>query len=117
MYLVGSTIDPVNRRVTVYSHIDDEHTKFIVGMFAEAEIIVSSYKRTALPKEAVVNIDNEYFVLATANEKADKYHLKKIKLDVGLQTETYVEVLNPDAIQGKNILVKGIYMLLTDGEE
>ncbi len=117
VHLVGTTIDPVNRRVTVHGHIDDDHTKFVVGMFAEAEIIVSSSKRAALPKEAVVKIDNEYFVLTVDNEKPNEYHFNKIKLNVGLQTEAFVEVLNPDAIKDKKILIKGTYMLLNEGED
>jgi cobalt-zinc-cadmium efflux system membrane fusion protein len=117
VHLVGTTIDPVNRRVTVHGHIDDDHTKFVVGMFAEAEIIVSSSQRVALPKEAAIKIDNEYFVLTIDNEKPNEYHLKKIKLNVGLQTEVFVEVLNPDAFKGKKILIKGTYMLLNEGED
>lgn len=117
VHLVGTTIDPVNRRVTVHGHIDDDHTKFVVGMFAEAEIIISNSIRAALLKEAVVKIDNEYFVLIIDSEKANEYHFNKVKLNVGLQTEDYVEVLNPNAIKGKKILSKGTYMLLNEGED
>src|SRR5690606_14984095 len=35
VHLVGTTIDPTNRRVVVHGHIENDHTAFIVGMFAE----------------------------------------------------------------------------------
>lgn len=114
VHLVGTTIDPANRRVTVHGHIDNDHTNFIVGMFAEAEIIVTTSKKMALPKEAVIEIGEHYFALVLDSEKEDKYYFKKVKLDVGLQNEEFIEVLNPEQLKDSKLAVKGIYMLLNE---
>lgn len=116
VHLVGTTIDPVNRRVTVHGHIDDDQTSFIVGMFAEANIIVSTSKKIALPKEAVITVNDDYFVLVLENENANEYHFKKVKLNVGLQNEDFVEVVNSESFQNKKIVVKGTYMMLNESE-
>ena len=119
VHLVGTTIDPTSRRVTVHGHIDDDHTGFIVGMFAEAEIIIGASKAMALPKTAVIQVENDYFALLLESETPTEYHLKKVKLNLGMQTEDVVEVLNPESFKDKKIVVNGTYMLLntTEGGE
>lgn len=116
VHLVGTTIDPTSRRVTIHGHIENDHTNFIVGMFAEADIIVSTSKKMALPKEAVIEMNDNYFALILDSEKDGNYNFKKITLDVGLKTENFVEVLNTEDLKGKQFAVKGTYMLLNEGE-
>lgn len=117
VHLVGTTIDPVNRRVVVHAHIENEDTAFIVGMFAEADIIVSSSNAMALSKSAVIQIENDYFALVLESENPNEYHFTKVKLDIGLQTEEFVEVLNAASLKNKKIVVDGTYMLLNEGGE
>ena len=117
VHLVGTTIDPISRRVTVHGHMDDDHTGFIVGMFAEAEIIIGSSKGMALPKTAIIQVENDYFALVVESETANEYHVKKVKLNIGLQTEDVVEILNAESLKGKKIVVNGTYMLLNESED
>ena len=49
-------------------------------------------------------------------QHGDEFHLEKVKLEIGNKTETSVEVLNSEELQGKQILVKGNSMLLNDSE-
>jgi cobalt-zinc-cadmium efflux system membrane fusion protein len=116
VHLVGTTIDEKSRRVKVHGHIDDTQTNFIVGMFVEAEILVSNTKRFALPKEAVLNVENDFFVLILKDETDTGYLLEKVKINPGRETETSVEVLNTDDLKNKKILIKGTYMLSDGGE-
>lgn len=116
VHLVGTTIDPSNRRVVVHGHIENEDTTFIVGMFAEADIIVGSSSGIALPKTAVIQVENDYFALVLDNETANDYYFTKVKLDIGLQTETMVEILNAVSLTNKKIVVNGTYMLLNEAE-
>lgn len=116
VHLVGTTIDPENRRVVVHGHIENDHTAFIVGMFAEADIIVGSSKGMALPKTAAIQVEDDYFALVLESEETNDYKFKKIKLDLGLQTENYVEVLNAVSLKDKKIVVHGTYMLLNEAD-
>jgi len=117
VHLVGTTIDPTNRRVVVHGHIEDDHTAFIVGMFAEADIIVGSTNGIALPKTAVIQVENDYFALMLDKETSNDYYFTKVKLDIGLQTEDVVEVLNTASLSNQKIVVNGTYMLLNEAEE
>ena len=116
VHLVGTTIDESNRTVKVHAHLEDENANLVVGMFAEAQITIHSHKANALPANAVGEIGNEFYTLVV-NQKSDgEYNLEKIKVEVGEQTENYVEVLNDEILKGKEILINGAFMLLTDGE-
>ncbi|WP_163517104.1 efflux RND transporter periplasmic adaptor subunit [Gelidibacter japonicus] len=116
VHLVGTTIDPTNRRVVVHGHIEDDHTAFIVGMFAEADIFVGSSIGIALPKTAVIQVENDYFALILDKETPNDYYFTKVKLDIGLQTEDVVEVLNTASLANQKIVVNGTYMLLNEAE-
>ena len=116
VHLVGTTIDAQTRRVKVHGHVDNDKENFIVGMFVEADIIMDSKKGFGVPKDAIIEVENDFFVLILNEEKANEYHFEKIKLDIGKQTETSVEILNTEALKDKQIVVKGTTMLLNDGE-
>ncbi|UAM97345.1 efflux RND transporter periplasmic adaptor subunit [Polaribacter litorisediminis] len=113
VHLVGTSIDE-NRMVKVHGHIENEEIPFITGMYIEADIFTDSRKIVAIPKSAIKENENNYFVLALNQEKDDKYIFDKIKLDIGVRDENYLEVLNSEDIKNKKILTKGIFMLLND---
>lgn len=116
VYLVGTSIDPTNRTIKVHGHIeDDKNSPFVTGMFIEAQIITGASKGNALPKEAVAEIDGEFFALVL-NKKDDNYTFEKTKVEVGKQTDAYIEVLNTQDFKGKQVLTKGAFMLLSGGE-
>jgi len=116
VHLVGTTIDEASRRVHVHGHVDNEDEHFIVGMFVEAEIITDRSNKMGLPKEALVSLDDDTYVLVLEEEKEGEFQLQKVKLDLGKQTEDAVEVLNTEDLKNKQILVKGIGMLMNESE-
>ena len=116
VHLVGTTIDEQTRRVKVHGHVDNDKENFIVGMFVDADIIIESKKGFGLPKEALIEVDNEFFVLILDEENTDEFHFETFKLELGKQTEAYVEILNSEALKDKQIVIKGTNMLLNNGE-
>ncbi|NRR90034.1 efflux RND transporter periplasmic adaptor subunit [Winogradskyella undariae] len=116
IHLVGTTIDAETRRVQVHGHVENEDSNFIVGMFVEAEIITESTKKLSLPKEAIIPLEDGNYVLVLDEENEDEFHLKKIKVNLGKQTEDAAEILNTDNLKNKQILIKGIGMLLNESE-
>ena len=114
IHLVGTTIDETNRTVKVHAHIlDEKQANFIVGMFVEAEIITNSESSLALPKDALVEMGGHYFALAL-NQKAENYVFDKVKLEVGKQTEDFIEIVDNSNLKDKEFLVKGAFMLLSE---
>lgn len=116
VYLVGTSIDATNRTIKVHGHIEnDENSPFVTGMFVEAQVVTGASKGNALSKEAVAELDGEFYALVL-NKQEEGYIFEKTKVEVGKQTETYVEVLNTQDFKGKQVLTKGVFMLLSGGE-
>jgi cobalt-zinc-cadmium efflux system membrane fusion protein len=117
VHLVGTSISN-DRTIKVHGHIhEEEKTKFITGMFVEADIICDSKKEISLPKNAIIQNENNYFALVLKDKKDNKYQFKKVKLNVGLQDENYVQVKNYAVLENKKVLTKGIFMLLNSFSE
>ncbi|MFT7441967.1 MAG: cobalt-zinc-cadmium efflux system membrane fusion protein [Maribacter sp.] len=117
VYLVGTSISN-DRTIKVHGHIhEEEKTKFITGMFVEADIICDSKKELSLPKSAIIQNENNYFTLVLKNKKDNKYQFKKVKLNIGLQDENYVQVKNYAILENKKVLTKGVFMLLNSFSE
>lgn len=116
VHLVGTTIDLASRRVQVHGHVDNDKENFIVGMFVDAEIITESSKSIGLPQEASIKLDDGIYVLVLEEENTNEFLLEKVKLQIGRETENAIEVLNTEALKNKQILVKGIGMLLNESE-
>lgn len=117
VYLINKSIDPEKRTVTVHGHLADEKNiaLFTPGMYVEAEIYTSSTFGMALPEEAVVNIEDKYYVLIKKNSTNDSFELDKMEVQIGRTTEGHVEILNhADFAQDVEILVKGAFNLITD---
>ena len=116
VHLVGTTVDERNRIIKVHAHIlDEEQANFIVGMFVEATIISESQNATALPKEALIESEGAMYALVLDSQNNGNYNFNKIEVNIGLENETYAEILNPEDLANKTILTQGGFMVLSEG--
>jgi cobalt-zinc-cadmium efflux system membrane fusion protein len=117
VHLVGTTIEEVSRQVKVHGHIDNEEENFIVGMFVEAEIHINEIKSVGLPKEAIMTADDENnYVLVLKEETNGTFHFNKTAVNLGEETEDFVEILNSEQLENKQIIIKGIHMLTIEND-
>tara|TARA_R110002049_G_scaffold309271_1_gene519800 strand:+ start:12829 stop:13971 length:1143 start_codon:yes stop_codon:yes gene_type:complete len=116
VHLVGTTIDEQSRRVKVHGHVAMDKANFIVGMFVDAEIITGQYKSISLPKDAVIATNDGHYALILEEKNETGFLLEKTKLDIGNETEDFVEILNPDVLKQRQIIVKGTSLLLNESE-
>lgn len=118
VHLVGTTIDETTRRVEVHGHVDNKSVNFIVGMFVEANIITAHSEGLGLSNQAIVNIDGAYYVLVLDKKQNEEFEFKKVRVNLGKHNENSVEILNPEPLKNKQLLVEGIGMLMEEpGEE
>lgn len=116
VHLVGTTIEEVSRRVKVHGHIDNEEENFIVGMFVEAEIQINEIKSIGLPREAILQAGNNNYILVLDEEKDGVFHFNKTAVTLGIETEDFIEILNSDILQEKQVIVKNIHMLASEND-
>ncbi|WP_053971037.1 efflux RND transporter periplasmic adaptor subunit [Mangrovimonas sp. ST2L15] len=116
VHLVGTTIDENTRRVQVHGHLNKEEANFIVGMYVEAYISVSQKTAKGLPNEAIIKTENEAYVLTLAETTETAYYFEKTEVPLGETYEQTTEILNPDKLKGKDILIKGTSLLDNEGD-
>lgn len=110
VHLVGTTIDESTRRVKVHGHVEDEEQNFIVGMYVTAKILVTNEMGQGIPRSAVLQDDAGHYIYTLKEPKA-KNPYEKVKVSLGKQNESYVEILNAEKIKDKNIVFKGTEVL------
>jgi cobalt-zinc-cadmium efflux system membrane fusion protein len=112
VHLIGKSIDEINRTAKLHGHINNEKNPFLVGMFVEAQIIISSDVKRALPTEAVLEEDEKYFILKVIDKSNNEYKLQKAEVHIGNKTDDWVEIINFKAFEGGEILGKGAFIPL-----
>lgn len=113
IHLVNRTINPQERTVDVHGDLvnEEEAKLFAPGMYIEAEILTNLWQHPALPKDAVANIDNDYFVLVKVNDTA----FKRVLVKIGTANNGFIQILNADQFEeNTEFLTKGAFNLITN---
>lgn len=119
VYLIGREILP-DRTVRIHSHLDEEDTNLLPGMYLTALIELESNPVDALPDKAIVEYGGRNYIFIATSE----HEFKLMEVKIGQRELGYSEVILPESIDRStaNIVIDGAYSLLsklknTDGEE
>jgi cobalt-zinc-cadmium efflux system membrane fusion protein len=113
VHLVNKAINIQDRTVDIHGDLinEAEAKLFAPGMYIEAEIITSSSEHPALPKQAVANIDNDYFVLVKENAST----FRRVLVKIGTTNNGFTQILNAnDFDQNAEFLTEGAFNLITE---
>lgn len=120
VYLVGSSID-ANRTVKVHGHLDEESkTALLVGMFVQADIMVTSGQPTdkdtptymALPEEAIGRGASGPFVLVQEQSSETGYRFRKVAVKTGATTRGITAITDPGNLNKSDlVLLKGTFLI------
>ena len=99
------------QRYTVKVELDNKDGKIKSGMMAEVSFTMAASDDTILlPRNAVIEKDNETYVYVINNGKA-----KKTAVELGIEAEDTIEIKS-GLKKGDNVVTKG-QTYLSDGEE
>lgn len=113
VHLVGAAIEP-NRTIKVHGHLlDNENHNFLTGMFVEATIFGESSTKLALPDDAVVGLDNAFFVLQLEDSTEDNYQFNQLEVEVGASFQGYTTIKTPLSTTAQ-FLTKGAFALINN---
>ena len=110
----GKAIDPGNRSVDVHAHIENPDDNLLAGMYVKAEILTGQSKVMAIPEEGVVTEGGkDYLFISQGNS------FTKMASGTGLRKDGYVEILSPESLPDKDLVISGAYYLNAEmsGEE
>ncbi len=113
IHKIGKSIEAETKAVVCYASIDRGiQSKLVHNAFVDAEIKTDEHIIVALPTEAVVETSDGKFVL-TLEKKDDKnYYFKKVKVETGLASESFIEIKS--GVDKKKILTKGAFNLIAE---
>src|SRR5690554_260436 len=114
VHLVGTSINPNSRVALVHGHIDhDNDAHFSTGMFVEAEIVTGASTVLALPEEAVIELEDAYFVLLLESENNEEYEFHPIEVKVKQTYNGFTSFKTELPLEGR-FLTKGGFVLLQE---
>ncbi|WP_111671869.1 efflux RND transporter periplasmic adaptor subunit [Algoriphagus litoralis] len=114
IHVVGQSVNE-QRQINVHADLLDEKQgkQLFPGMFVQATIQLDPQQSWALPSDALVESDGEYFVLVQKGKTEQGYRLERVKVNPGVQNKamTAIEPV-PGLDESIIVLVKGGFNLL-----
>ena len=113
VHLVGKSVDGTDRTINVHGHVEDADVgRFIPGMFVEAEIETNAGTGLCLPERAVVELDQEMYVLVKTGQDEETIYFERVIVKTGKSADGWVEILNSNILRDKQVLTEGGFNLL-----
>ena len=110
IYAVGKNIVPELKSVACYATIENpDAINLVNNQFIEGDVFSAVDSVLAVPQEAIINSDNDAYLLMYEKEENAIYYFKKFKVSTGRINNNYVE-LTGQLPTGK-LLIKGLYNL------
>ena len=107
----GPVIDPLSRTFTMRSYLP-EGTPLLDGMLVDVDITLAERDGMGVPRDAVIlKKGGKSAVFAVQGGRASE-----IEVETGITSDGFTEILNPDALTGKDLIVSGQYFV-NDGSE
>lgn len=104
--LVGRNINPESRTILVHASLADSlSSKFAAGMFVNAEIQGQVQKLQSLPLEAINGTGENSHVMVIKSRNQNQTVLESIPVQRGEVIDDFVEIRNPQDLEGKEILL------------
>ncbi len=114
VFLIGHTVNLLDRTINVHGHLRNERDKnhFIPGMYIEAEILVNNSRYPAVPTSAVVNLDDKNYILIKKSFDNNHYIFNQKLVKIGMTNNNYTQILNADEFRNNDILINGAFQLI-----
>ncbi|WP_162343749.1 efflux RND transporter periplasmic adaptor subunit [Cyclobacterium salsum] len=117
IYLISKTIDPEERTVGIHGHLVDEKLtqRFNPGMYVEASIYTASEEKWALPNDALVEMEGNFYVLTLQNSSETGYTFVKRVVKTGLSNNDHIEILGGSGLdETTEFLIDGTFNLIKE---
>lgn len=109
---VGNVVDNATKTIACFASLAPNEKLPVNNAFTEANIIIGTDSLNAVPSDAILKTENEFFVLKLKTQDANSYYFEKVKVDIGLANSKYTEVKNIQHTE--KLLVSGIYNLVIE---
>ena len=99
-------IDTLSRTFTMRSYLP-EGTPLLDGMLVDVDILLAERDGLGVPRDAVIlKKGGKSAVFTVQDGKA-----QEIEVETGIASDGFIEILNPEAVEGREIIVSGQYFV------
>lgn len=105
---IGKTIRPNSKSIECFATINNLNNVNVANnQFIEGEVYTSVNSVLSVPETAILNSENDSYILLYNKEVDAVYYFKKVKIKTGRIANNYVELL--EQLPSGKLLVSGIY--------
>jgi cobalt-zinc-cadmium efflux system membrane fusion protein len=119
IHLIEKKVDAQKRFINVHVHIDDENSilNMLPMMYVDAKIVMHTHQAKGLPETAVIDKEDEHFVLLQTETEEGHLIFEAKEVHIGEHNNNgQIEILNAaDFKEGDKILLKGGFFLIGAG--
>lgn len=112
--IIGKMIEDEKRTVEIHGHLDKTDANLLAGMYVEAKIITDSAVKPAINHDALVKLDDKYYVLVMKKQEGENYYFVKNEVKVRQEKNGFFEIENNDIPVDAKILTKGAFDVMTE---
>lgn len=105
---IGQYIKNDSKSIDCCAEINNlKNLNIISNQFAEGNIFSTIDSAMAIPQTAIINSENESYVLVLKNKDDSNYYFQKEKIDKGRSSKNYIEI--KEQLSSNELLVEGGY--------
>lgn len=114
VFIIGKMIEGEKRTVEIHGHLEKTDANILAGMYVEAKIVTDSAIKPAINNDALVKVDDKYFLLVMKKQEGDNYYFAKKEVKVGQEKNGFTEIESNAIPANTKILTKGAYDVMTE---
>lgn len=114
VFIIGKMIEGDKRTVEIHGHLDKTDSNLLAGMYVEAKIVTDSAVKPAINHDALVKVDDKYYVLVMKKQEGENYYFAKKEVKIGPEKNGFAEIENNDIPADAKILTKGAFDVMTE---
>jgi cobalt-zinc-cadmium efflux system membrane fusion protein len=105
---IGKSVDSETKSIKCIAEIEStDHTDIISGMYVQVELTTESKELLALPSEAILKSEQQYFVLVKETQDENNMFFRKEEVQIGMISGDFTQILGDKT--WNNVLIKGAY--------
>jgi len=110
---IGRTIIPASKSIECYATIaKHKNINLVCNQFVEGEIFATLDSVLSVPETAIINLENEQYVLMFEKEENAIFYFRKIKVSTGRRDNNFIELTGPKLL--KKLLLTGTYNIVIE---
>ncbi|PLW99405.1 MAG: hypothetical protein C0594_17115 [Marinilabiliales bacterium] len=110
---IGKTIMADTKSIECFADIGNpDSINMVSNQFVEGEILTAVDSVLSIPETAIIESENELYVLIYVKEENSTYYFKKKRINSGRKANNYIELA--EQLPSKKLLVNGVYNIVIE---